>query len=441
MTEQPPLLNYQPSTSPSPLQAGTKDTAGHARIVIAVTRIKDPVFCGEIQIAVPSESVDGAPYFTDKPTCSVTPADKWDVFTAASVEEEATGESAEAPYQFTFKNKATDNDDDDTDLIDYPMSIILTGPLGTPTGTLTCTIGEQSTDNNDMRHKLRKSTVGMLVEEQPFYLRNFITHSPDRTSVPQTRFTAGNRVDFTWESNGTSFTLYDGDGTVLYAGTDTHVTLPDGGTTDAGRAFSLTSDTTFTLVAEYTAHGFEPTYLNALVPVTVTNPTVAALTVNGSLAAKNDLSVAAGLVVQGDLQVHRTATVDQQLTAAGGISGGYNALTVRNGITVDGHTTLKSDCDVYGFLSARADFSVSNGGTEKVTTSDTNGLRVEGDLTAAGQKVVRYNDDVAITGGYGGEHLYVNDNDAHPDAYSRHVYVMRRGYGTSLAIWKIEPHS
>ncbi|MEU1546170.1 hypothetical protein [Nocardia sp. NPDC005745] len=439
MTEQP-LLNYQPSTSPSPLQAGTKDTPGHARIVIAVTPRSQPVYCEEIQIAVPGESDNSAPYFAGKPTCSVTPEGKWEVFTAAAVEEEATGEGIKGPYQFTFKNTATD-DDDDTDLIDYPMSIILTGPLGTPTGTLTCTIGEKSTTDNEMRHKLRQSKVDMLVEPQPFYLRNFITHSPDRTSVPQTRFTAGNRVDFTWESNGTSFTLYDGDGTVLYAGTDTHATLPDGGTTDAGRAFSLTSDTTFTLVAEYTAHGFEPTYLNALVPVTVTNPTVAALTVNGTLSARSDLNVSGGLIVQGDVQVHRTATVDQQLTAAGGISGGYDALAIRNGLTVNGRTTLTSDCDVEGFLSASGDIRVSNGGTEKLTTSGTNGLQVDGDLTSEGKGVVRYSDDVAITGGYGGEHLYVNDNDAHPDPYSRHVYVMRRGYGASLATWKIEPDS
>ncbi|MEU1998917.1 hypothetical protein ABZ511_31160 [Nocardia gamkensis] len=438
MTEQP-LLNYQPSTSPSPLQAGTKDTPGHARIVIAVTPRSQPVYCEEIQIAVPSESEGGAPYFTAKPACSCTPEGKWEVFTAAA-EEETTGDSARGPYQFTFKNTATD-DDDDTDLIDYPMSIILTGPLGTPTGTLTCTIGEKSTTDNEMRHKLRQSKVDMLVEPQPFYLRNFITHSPSRTSVPQTRFTAGDPVDFTWESNGTSFTLYDGDGTVLYSGTDTRVILPDGGTTDAGRAFALACDTTFTLVAEYTAHGFEPTYLNALVPITVTNPTVAALTVSGTLSARSDLNVSNGLVVQGDLQVHRTATVDQQLTAAGGISGGYNALAVRNGLTVNGRTTLNSDCDVEGFLSAGGDIRVSNGGTEKLTTSGTNGLQVDGDLTSDGKGVVRYSDDVAITGGYGGEHLYVNDNDAHPDQYSRHVYVMRRGYGASLATWKIEPDS
>ncbi|WP_174186986.1 hypothetical protein [Nocardia barduliensis] len=430
MTEQP-LLNFQPSTSPSPLQAGTKDTPGHARIVIAVTPRSQPVYCEEIQIAVPSESDGGAPYFTAKPTCSCTPEGKWEVFTAAAAEEEG----ARGPYQFTFKNTATD-DDDDTDLIDYPMSIILTGPLGTPTGTLTCTIGEKSTDDNEKRHKLRQSKVDMLVEPQPFYLRNFITHSPSRTSVPQTRFTAGDRVDFTWESNGTSFTLYDGDGTVLYAGTDTHVTLPDGAA-DTGRAFALTSDTTFTLVAEYTAHGFEPTYLNALVPVTVTNPTVAALTVNGSLAAKSDLNVSDGLVVQGDLQVHRTATVDQQLTATGGISGGYNALAIRNGLNVYGQTTLNSDCDVNGFLSARGDFSVSNGGTEKLTTSGTNGLRVDGDLTSEGKGVVRYGDDVAITGGWGGQRLYVSDFNR-PDNDNWHVYAMRAGYGVSLSTWKIE---
>ncbi|MGF6885080.1 hypothetical protein ABIA39_003345 [Nocardia sp. GAS34] len=378
MTDQP-LLSFQPSTSPSPLQAGTGDAPAQARITIAVSPLSTPVYCSQIQIAVPSEPTDGSPYFVSKPTCSVTPAGKWSVPFSAAVEElEAAGAGPKPPYQFTLTNNASD-DDDDTDLLDYPMSIVLTGSLGTDIGTLTCTMGEKSTVDNDKNHKLKTSTVPIKVEAQQFYLRNFMTHSPSKNTVPQTRFAAGDSVEFAWESNGTSFTLYDGDGSVLYQGTNTHVTLPEKGI--AEHQFALTSDTTFVLVAEYTAAGFEPTYLNALVPVTVTNPTLEALTVTGLLTAgqgevtgilnvKTDMTVGDGLTVNGTLYAYQSAYINGALFANSGISSNLGAVEIRGGLTVDGQGVVRlndpvsirggGDASQYLWVSARDDPNQDN---------------------------------------------------------------------------------
>jgi hypothetical protein len=403
------LLDYNVSTSPVPLQAGSANSPGQARISIEVVPRGKPVYCDEIQIAVPGDDSGGKPYFTQRPVCS-SKNGKWAVISVVAPKDDTN-----KLYRFTLRTI-----DEDDNLMDDSLEIVLTGTLGAATGTLTCDITEHTSTDENVRGTRKTTSLALPVITQPSYLHNFITYDVGKPTLPRTRFSVSDEIYLTWESNGTSFTVYDGDGTLLYKGADTHLTLPDpGSATRAAREFVLSQPTTFVVVAEFTNSGFEPTYLNATVTVTVTNPVFTGLTVQGLLRANQDLQVR-----HPDYSMDKLTTVDT------------------SGITVSGQTTLDSGCKVNGLLSVSGDLTVSSlYGRQMLTTTAGADLAVAGAITSDGRKVVLYSDEIflSVTRERVGDsdlYLFVTDEEKSSGA-GRYVCAAAK-WQTNRNYWTIE---
>ncbi|MGW4796895.1 hypothetical protein ACWEPC_31180, partial [Nonomuraea sp. NPDC004297] len=152
--------------------------------------------------------------------------------------------------------------------------------VATPGSTLTCPTTETSGTTSGTYSRRTPLDLTWETAEPVFYLHSFLASAPDRPTVPRTKFSAGDEVSLTWESNGSYFQLYDGDGTTLSEGPATSWTVPQG---------RILNDTTFTLQASMTSEaeqstGIHPAYQYATITVTITNPTLDQVTAtNGTL--------------------------------------------------------------------------------------------------------------------------------------------------------------
>jgi hypothetical protein len=454
-----PLLDYRVATSPSPLEASSATTPSSNRITIAVFHPGDtPVHCDAIQLSVPKNDPHGNPYFSQRPDFSCSRAD-WEV--------DSKGLEAETQqyYRVTFKPTDPGNY-----LIDYPLDFGITGILGPTTGTLTCLLREHSsTDASGFTYK--EATLTMAVVAQTFYLDNFLARDPGRPTIPRTKFSAGDRIEVVWESNGTYFQLFGGDGTVLHQGKDTHFVLESG----------IRNDTTLTLAATLTSgpaqseNGFEPIYQYATLTVTVTDPTLAALTVTGGADVRGSLSVGNGLTVKGLLDaqndlvvsgggwekiatnrsdyltVYGSALIEQTLKAGdltvdeyGGklTTVGIAGLKVGGQLTVAGQLAAQSDCEVNGLLQAKGDFTAGWGGTEKITTRYQSGLTVKGPLEVdgsmrrAGQDAVCNGSTIGLKNNYRSTWMYASEMYWEGED-RRFVFTWDPGNRTSESYWEV----
>ncbi|MEO3876729.1 hypothetical protein ABGB18_48935 [Nonomuraea sp. B12E4] len=390
-----PLLHY--STSTAPLQAGTPDKPVANTIDITVSSpAGQKIYCKKLEIAVPiSAPDDGGAYFTENPQSSIT--GKWGTASAQmKIGQELGLEPATNYYHVIFQAPPIPG----FDLIDKPLTISITGNLAaTPGSTLTCPTTETSGTTSGKYTPKTPQDLTWDTAKPAFYLHNFLAGAPDEPTIPKTKFNAGDEVSLSWESNGDFFHLYDGDGTVLHEGRETSWTVP---------ADKIFSDTTFTLRASDTG-GFETSYQYATITITINNPTLSELTVkgplgvNGKLTAQDDLSVSnsltADLLKAGSVTVTQHCQIDRDCNITGGLTSErlvangdtklngrlevYEEATLDGAVTVRGRLTANGDCDVNGRLSANQDFSVSYGGTEKITTVGKSGLSVEGDFNVS----------------------------------------------------------
>ncbi|MFC5144987.1 hypothetical protein [Streptomyces aureoversilis] len=175
---------------------------------------------------------------------------------------------------------------------------------------------------------------------------------------------------------------------------------------------TIDRDTTFQLsyVTGGTTH-----YLTTT--VTVKNPKLTGLTVNGSLTVTGSTDVQ-GLTVNKDL------TAEQALTVSGSTE--LQALTVHKdlgakaALSVGGAATLDNTLTVGGFLQANSDITVSWGGTTKFTTSGLTGIKTPY-ISVNGKELVYGGTSIHLENGYlGGGYLWAyagkDDGDAtvHP---------------------------
>ncbi|MEV3961835.1 hypothetical protein AB0M34_13190 [Nocardia sp. NPDC050193] len=271
MTDEQPLLGYAIATSPNPLQASSTTTPSRDHITIAVSVPADEtIHCDSIQFAVPKADPD-TPGFDSAPGWSLSSDKKWKWL-------DTWLDDTHTPSYY----RAAIVPADDNQPIEYGVSVGITGTLGTETGTLTCLLREHS-GTNEATLTYKEGSFIMPVDPQAFYLNNFLALDPGSPNVPRTRFSDGDTFVLSWESNGTNFTLYDGDGNVLYDGPDTSCTLIPpvypGDQPPAGCIqYFFKTDTTFTLCATLTSgaaqsrNDFEPIYQYATLTVTTAKP-------------------------------------------------------------------------------------------------------------------------------------------------------------------------
>ncbi|MCG5213042.1 hypothetical protein [Streptosporangium sp. KLBMP 9127] len=312
-----PLLHYSASTAP--LQAGSPDNPAANTIDITIASPAGRnIYCNKIEVAVPiSKPGDEGAYFTEQPTATI--AGKWSPASAQMKTGRELGLASDANYyHFPFNAPPIPG----FDLIDEPLKITVSGNLAaTPGSVLTCLVTENSGTTSG--HYTLKETQELTWDtaEPVFYLHNFMATAPDKPTIPRTKFNSGDHVRFTWESNGTSFKLYDGDGTLVYEGTDTFCVIPK----DEDKDYKIVSDTTFTLQASQTSGTQESGYRCATITITINNPTLSDLTVANNLEASD-------ACITGHLEANTTHntgsfTTDSTLTAGG-------SATLEGGLTV-----------------------------------------------------------------------------------------------------------
>ncbi|MGW6504354.1 hypothetical protein [Nonomuraea angiospora] len=269
-----PLLHY--STSTAPLQAGSPDKPAANTIDITVSSpAGQKIYCKKLEIAVPiSAPDDGGAYFTENPQSSIT--GKWGTASAQMKIGQELGLQPDTNYYHViFQAPPIPG----FDLIDKPLTISITGNIAaTPGSTLTCPTTETSGTTSGKYTPKTPQDLTWDTAKPAFYLHNFLASAPDKPTIPKTKYNAGDEVYLSWESNGTYFRLYDGDGTILNPNTpsETFHLIPKA---------AIANDTTFTLQASETQEsiGIHPVYQYATITITINNPTLSQMTVtNGT---------------------------------------------------------------------------------------------------------------------------------------------------------------
>ncbi|MET8831944.1 hypothetical protein ABZX40_40120 [Streptomyces sp. NPDC004610] len=353
MSDQP-LLTYRVATSPAPLQAGTQGTNSQGRIAITVTAGADDTYCDWIQIAVPGDASGGGGYFTGDPKPVFSSDGNWIPGAMVQVTAEHLGLSGEGVfYRSIFHYQG-----DDGEPFAGPVHLGVSGELVDSTGTLELRITEHSdTDSDPEEFTSHHKSVPLPVTEPAFYLNAFLARDDDSATAPKTKFSSTANPYLSWESNGSNYRLYDGDGEILYDGPDTFFTLPDG---------AIASDTTFTVEASLASGGgggFEPVYQYAVLTLTVKDPTLERLTVEGEISGRSGLDLSG------------SATVGSWLSVSGWA-------TVGNTLSVSGNVTAQDSLTVHGYLNAKSELYAESGLQVSGTLEANGDLNVSGDLNA-----------------------------------------------------------
>ncbi|MEV7286122.1 hypothetical protein AB0O01_16370 [Streptomyces sp. NPDC093252] len=349
MSDQP-LLTYRVATSPAPLQAGTQGTTSQGRIAITVDAGAQDAYCDWIQIAVPIDASAGGGYFAKDPHPVFSSDGNWIAGTMVQVTAEHLGLSGDGGfYRAVFRYQG-----DDGEPFAGPVHLGVSGELVDSTGTLELRITEHSdTDSDPEDFTAHHKSVPLPVIEPAFYLNAFLARDDESADAPKTKFTSTATPYLSWESNGSHYRLFDGDGNLLYNDAGTSFTLPSG---------SLLQDTTFTLeasLAPASGTGFETAYQYAVLTLTVKDPTLDRLTVKGEISGWSGLDLTGSATVGNTLSVSNSATIGGSLS----ISGSTDA---RNDVTVHGSLYAKSslytdgDLKVSGTLDADGELNANN---------------------------------------------------------------------------------
>lgn len=185
------------------------------------------------------------------------------------------------------------------------------------------------------------------IQTTPFYLDSLVSTQAGSTA-PVTEFAAGEDIQLAWDSNGTSFALYEAkDPTPIYTGTDTSYTVKGG----------RTASTTFILVASVTGGtasgspypGFQEITLIDALTVGISNPTITPASVTAGTLSVTGATTLQDVTATGSAQVGGTLNVTGAATLSGGATVG--GLTVNGPTNLSGGATIDT-ATVSGSLSA-----------------------------------------------------------------------------------------
>ncbi|GAA0926321.1 hypothetical protein [Nonomuraea longicatena] len=330
------LLHYSTSTSPSPLQAGSSDKPTSNTINLTVTAPSgQQVYCDKIDVALPASAPEGGgAYFTAPPTGTIT-GGNWKPPPAQLKSGKELGLSAAANYYHVVFEPPIP----ELDLVDSPLSFAISGELASTAagGSLGCAITETSGTSSGSYSRKDRLDLTLPTAEPVFFLHSLLAVAPDKPTLPRTRFAAGAEVTLSWESSGTSFQVFDGDGNSLYEGVATTCSIP---------ASKLVCDTTFTVKASLVSTS-QPANLYATLTLTVVDPTLSRMNITGELVTA-DLTVPHKLsTTQTDgLRVSGSMTADSALYANGQLS--TRSVSVGGDLTVSGDLTAARSLTVRG---------------------------------------------------------------------------------------------
>lgn len=208
-------------------------------------------------------------------------------------------------------------------LLTEPVQFTLTGKVNNASGTAGIVFTDEYSPAEEEAWEEEESIHEFTKGPVPFYLKNLMTAKPDAPTVPCCDFSPGQPIRFSWEGSGTSYKIYKkGEAGPIYTGRDTFYEYGAG----------VVNDTTFILEADLSGNdrteGEEKKLaykvLYDTITVTVKDPTLHKLTVEGNLRAMSRLSVggymssATGAVLNGS-NVIKNAELNGIVSAANGI--------------------------------------------------------------------------------------------------------------------------
>lgn len=330
-----PLLSYQFSTAPIPLQVSPDGSQTTSRISLAVFNPTPGVYCSQIMVAVPVGTT-ATDFCVAAPSASVNTG-KWTIASLKVVPGHEIGEESGSYATIIFQCR-----DADDYKLGYSLVLSLTGVVNSTVGTFSYSIQELTGPSPDqLTSKVSKHAISK--QDAIFTLRNFAATAAGAPTVPATRFGNGQGLQLSWDSNGTWFQLYaNGSPAPRYAGPATSYSLPAG----------LTADTQFVLVASVSGDpsqdspspGYQPIYLYDALTLVVSNPDLTPK----SITAESDIATQ-GAVTAGQLTTGG-ASVSGQLTVAG-------ATTLSGPATVSGTAKVSGTTEFTAPVTFRADVS------------------------------------------------------------------------------------
>jgi len=362
------LLTYYPATYPSPLQVSSPQTPMTGVVNSGViNETGKPVYCNQVVIAVPVGPDTNNLFVTSPSPSASCNTSKWAV---SSLEFKSGAELGFAQQDiqyavFTFDCRAPGDF-----LINYNLVFGVQGQMTQIISACTIMIMENSGLTNDPNTFTKKQTSYTVQASTPqFYQENFVATAPTAPTVPATDFANGADIQFSWESNGTFFQIYQKNvPQPIYSGTQTTFKLTGG----------VARDTTFFLVGMMTGNpsgdspfgGYQPIYLYDSLTITISNPDLTPR----SVAVANNTTIGGTLGVTGqttlgNANVGGTLGVTGQTTLGNanvggtlGVTGQSNLsnATVGGTLTANGQSNLKNT-SVNGALSVSALASLSGG--------------------------------------------------------------------------------
>lgn len=343
------LLTYFPATYPSPLPVSTAQTPVTGLLnTAAINEGASSVYCNQVLVAVPV-GPDANELFANQPaptaSCNTS---KWAISSLEIKTGTELGLDNDIPYAtFTFDCRAAADY-----LINYNLVFGVQGQMTQTISECTIQIMENSGTTSDPNGFTQKRTSYTVQASTPqFYLMNFVATVPTAPTVPATDFANGADIQFSWESNGTFFQLYQKNvAQPIYSGTQTTFKLAGG----------VSRDTTFFLVGMMTGNpggdspigGYQPIYLYDALTITISNPdmTPRSSTISGNASVGGTLGVT-GQTTLGNANVGGTFGVTGQATLGNANVGGTLGVT--------GQTTL-GNATVGGTLSATGQTNLAN---------------------------------------------------------------------------------
>lgn len=200
--------------------------------VCIVLEPNDTIKCEKITLKIPIG--DGPDRIFEASTAVLNPPDK--LYWSVGKSQDTTDDQTNIDYvQWELLNK------DPNRKVKHGANCSVTGMVNSQAGTAQVIIKENTQNTGDPDYEPRQGAFPIDKSGTPaFYLQNLIAIDPLNAGNPCCAIQQGYAVELRWDSNGTSFELYQSGHTIpIYSDKNTSYTLKDG----------ISDTTTFTCVA------------------------------------------------------------------------------------------------------------------------------------------------------------------------------------------------
>lgn len=382
----------------------TLSTEGEVCIVLEPN---STIKCEKIILKVPQG--DDADCIFETSTATLTPPDKryWSTGKSQVIHDD----ELDIDYmQWTLVNL------DPNHLVTHGANCSVSGMVNNNAGTAQVVVKEKTKNTGDSSYKLRQGNFPIIKSNVPvFFLQNLIAIDPLNSGYPCGAIQQGYAVEIRWNSNGTSYELYQsGSTTPIYSGTNTSYTLNNG----------ITDTTTFFCIAT-NANGdklfesFTLTVINpALTPLMVN--TANSETVQGEMTTNiancNSVNLSSNTIVaDGDPHTINISTTYAPLNLTGNFTIGSDATF---GNTSVSNLIVEQDFNgTFPEINVLSPLSLTAPTITTLTSSDigTDDLTIQNDLTFTGQQVSMFGTFTQIISN---THIPITSSKANTDGYA-----------------------